>query len=91
MRKVWLAFVLTALSTFTCRAADSDLLVEVHDGKTVTTGKLLASAEHTWYWYAACTSVRFAAGVLRKIPTAPFSMSVIRFSDLTANLTLLVG
>ena len=42
MRNVWFAFALTVLSALTCRAADGDLLVEVREGTTVTTGKLIA-------------------------------------------------
>lgn len=42
MRTSWLPYVLTALSALTCKAAENDSLVEVRNGKTVTTGKLLA-------------------------------------------------
>lgn len=42
MRSSWLPYVLAALSALTCKAAENDSLVEVRDGKTVTTGKLLA-------------------------------------------------
>ena len=42
MRSSWLPYVLAALSAITCKAAENDSLVEVRDGKTVTTGKLLA-------------------------------------------------
>lgn len=42
MRSSWLICALVALSALTCRAAENDSLVEVRDGKTVTTGKLLA-------------------------------------------------
>ncbi len=42
MRTSWLPYVLAALSALTCTAAENDALVEVRDGKTVTTGKLLA-------------------------------------------------
>lgn len=42
MRTNWLLFVVAALSALTGSAAESDSLVEVRDGKTVTTGKLLA-------------------------------------------------
>ena len=42
MRTSWLPYVLAALSALTCKAAENDSLVEVRDGKTVTTGKLLA-------------------------------------------------
>lgn len=42
MRTSWLPYVLAALSAFPCQAAENDSLVEVRDGKTVTTGKLLA-------------------------------------------------
>ncbi len=42
MRTSWLPYVLAALSALTCQAAENDLLIEVRDGKTVTTGKLLA-------------------------------------------------
>ena len=42
MRTSWLPYVLAALSALTCQAAENDSLIEVRDGKTVTTGKLLA-------------------------------------------------
>ncbi len=42
MRTSWLPYVLAALPALTCKAAENDSLVEVRDGKTVTTGKLLA-------------------------------------------------
>ena len=42
MRTSWLPYVLATLSALTCQAAENDSLVEVRDGKTVTTGKLLA-------------------------------------------------
>ncbi len=42
MRTSWLPYVLAALSVLTCKAAENDALVEVRDGKTVTTGRLLA-------------------------------------------------
>lgn len=42
MRSSWLPYVLAALSALTCKAAENDSIVEVRDGKTVTTGKLLA-------------------------------------------------
>ena len=42
MRTSWLPYVLAALSALTCKAAENAALVEVRDGKTVTTGKLLA-------------------------------------------------
>lgn len=42
MRASWLTYVLTAISALTCWAAESETLVEVRDGKIVTTGKLLA-------------------------------------------------
>jgi hypothetical protein len=42
MRTSWLPYVLAALSALTCKAAESDSLVEVRGGTTVTTGKLLA-------------------------------------------------
>ena len=42
MRTSWLPYVLAALSALTCKAAENEALVEVRDGKTVTTGKLLA-------------------------------------------------
>ena len=42
MRNSWLPYVLAALSALNCQAADDDSMVEVRDGKTVTTGKLLA-------------------------------------------------
>lgn len=42
MRTSWLPYVLATLSALTCQAAENDSLIEVRDGKTVTTGKLLA-------------------------------------------------
>src|SRR5262245_6601811 len=42
MRTSWLPYVLSALSALTCQAAEDDSLIEARDGKTVTTGKLLA-------------------------------------------------
>lgn len=42
MRSSWLLCALIALSAQTGRAAENDSLVEVRDGKTVTTGKMLA-------------------------------------------------
>ena len=42
MRTSWLPYVLAVLTAFTCQAAENEALVEVRDGKTVTTGRLLA-------------------------------------------------
>lgn len=42
MRTSWWPYVLAALSALTAKAAGNESLVEVRDGKTVTTGKLLA-------------------------------------------------
>ncbi|MBC7816830.1 MAG: DUF1570 domain-containing protein [Planctomycetaceae bacterium] len=42
MRTSWWPYVLAALSALTCQAAETDSIVEARDGKTVTTGKLLA-------------------------------------------------
>ena len=42
MRTSWWPYVLAALSALTCQAAENDSLIEARDGKTVTTGKLLA-------------------------------------------------
>lgn len=42
MRTSWLPYVLAALSALTCQAAETDSLVEARNGKTVTTGKVLA-------------------------------------------------
>lgn len=42
MRTSWWPYVIAALSALTSQAAENDLLVEARDGKTVTTGKLLA-------------------------------------------------
>ena len=42
MRTIWLASGLVLLSTMTCQTAESDSLVEARNGKTVTTGKVLA-------------------------------------------------
>lgn len=42
MRTNWLPYLLAVLSAITCKAGDDDSLVEIRDGKTVTTGKLLA-------------------------------------------------
>ena len=42
MRTSWLPYVLAVLTAFTCQAAENQAMVEVRDGKTVTTGKLLA-------------------------------------------------
>ena len=42
MRNSWLPYLLATLLALTCQAAENDSLIEVRDGKTVTTGKLLA-------------------------------------------------
>ena len=42
MRTSWLPYVLAALSALTCNAVENDSLIEVRDGKTVTTENLLA-------------------------------------------------
>ena len=42
MRTSWLPYVLAALSALTSQAAENDFLFEARNGKTVTTGKLLA-------------------------------------------------
>lgn len=83
-RNVWLSVAMTALLVFVCQAADDGSLVEVRDGKTVTTGKLIAKTkskamllDRTGQLQEVCLST----GILKPTASQFQSLSVVELRN----------